>query len=193
MSTVRWRLTEDAETFATYGYLTKTTRIGQGLEKSHHNDAFVIAGGNGQVRAAATDWEQIRRHNRSLEKFYDAVYIDLRTGEKAKGTELQSGRRTRNRELNGENLRQYRACKVKKERRSIRRQRYPMQPGDIVEFENNRLVVNGTHCLGTRVMVHMPDGSKKSVSTKKVEPVWRRCGLTIVPKGDAEAAFSSPA
>jgi hypothetical protein len=185
MSTVRWRLVEGEATFATYGYLTKSVRIAQGLEKSHHNDAFVIAGGRDQKQAEATNWEQIRRHNRKMEKFYDAVYIDLRTGEKAKGAELHSGRRTRNRDLRGENLRQYRARKLKQGYRSIRKQRYPLQPGDIVEFEGKKLMVNGTHCLGTRVILYLPDGQKKSVSTKKVRPVWRRRGLTIVPREGA--------
>ena len=190
MSTIRWQLVEGENAFATHGYITKSARIAQGLEKSHHNDAFVIAGGNGQKRAVATDWEQIRRHNRKMERFYDAVYIDLRTEEKVKGAELHSGRRTRNRELNGENLRQYRARKIKKGHRSIRKQRYPLQPGDIIEFEDKKLIVNGTHCLGTRVIVYMPDGKKKSVSTNKVRPVWRRRGLTIIPKGGAKAAVS---
>jgi hypothetical protein len=191
MSTVRWRLVKGENTFATYGYLTKSARIAPGLEKSHHNDAFVIAGGRDQKRAEATNWEQIRRHNRNMEKFYDAVYMDLRTGEKAKGAELHSGRRTRNRDLSGENLRQYRARKVKQGYRSIRKQRYPLQPGDIVEFEDNKLMVNGTHCLGTRVILYLPDGQKKSVSTKKVRPVRRRRGLTMVPNRDAQAAVSS--
>ncbi|MEA1969954.1 MAG: hypothetical protein U9N77_17265, partial [Thermodesulfobacteriota bacterium] len=34
----------------TYGYITKSKRIEQELEKSHHNDAFVIANGSTQTR-----------------------------------------------------------------------------------------------------------------------------------------------
>ncbi len=180
MSTVRWRLTEGEDTYVTYGYITKSARIAQGLDKSHHNDAFVIAGGEGQKRATPTHWEKLRRHNRSLEKFYDAVYIDLRTGEKAKGKELCSGRRTRNRNLNGENLRQYRARKLTKGQRRIRRQRYPLQPGDIVRYEDDKWRVKGTQSKGKSVaLIRIEDGKKKFPSPAKVDVLWKRCGLTI--------------
>jgi len=53
------------------------------IEKSHHNDAFVIAGGSNQVRAKTQAIEQIRRHKRSMEQFYDAKYLDTRTSKKA--------------------------------------------------------------------------------------------------------------
>jgi len=37
------------------------------LEKSHANDAFIIAGGNGQKRAKEYEVSQRRRNNRSLQ------------------------------------------------------------------------------------------------------------------------------
>ncbi len=51
MSTVRRRLSNEAQAEHTYGYKTKSARIKLGLDKSHANDAFVIAGGLDQRRA----------------------------------------------------------------------------------------------------------------------------------------------
>jgi hypothetical protein len=103
MTTVRWHLAQTLEAEATYGYLTKCRRIALGLPKSHHYDAFVIAGGTTQTQAETLYLEQIRRNNRSLQKFYDAQYLDTRTGQKARGQTLFSGRRIRNKNLSGEN------------------------------------------------------------------------------------------
>ena len=52
MTTVRWRLTSELGATHTYGYITKSGRIALSLEKTHYNDAFVIAGGSTQKRAA---------------------------------------------------------------------------------------------------------------------------------------------
>ena len=46
MTTVRWRLTNELCAKHTYGYITKSGRIGLKLDKTHYNDAFVIAGGS---------------------------------------------------------------------------------------------------------------------------------------------------
>jgi len=51
----------------TYGYITKYTRIKLGLDKTHANDAFVIAGGSKQLRCKPFEVKQIRRNNRSLQ------------------------------------------------------------------------------------------------------------------------------
>ncbi|WP_047154203.1 hypothetical protein [Aneurinibacillus tyrosinisolvens] len=69
-----------------------------------------------QTRTVPFAIRQVRRNHRSLEKFYDAKYIDIRTGAKASGQDLFCGRRTRNREISGENLRQYRGEKLSKGR-----------------------------------------------------------------------------
>jgi len=45
MSTVKWRLASFADSIA-FGCITKLKRNEYGIEKSHHNDAFVIAGGS---------------------------------------------------------------------------------------------------------------------------------------------------
>jgi hypothetical protein len=94
---------------------------------------------------------QVRRHNRCLERFYDAKYIDSRTGEKVSGQELNNGRRTRNRELNGPNLHVHRKQKLSKGRRQVRTKRYPFQPGDTVVYDGKKYTVKGTQNHGDYV------------------------------------------
>lgn len=156
MSMVRWRLVNylnslDIETKHTYGFETKSKRIELKLEKSHFNDAFCIVGGINQTRTEPFSVEQIRRNNRSLEKFYDAKFIDLRSGEKVSASELSCGRTTRNKNLNGENLKIYRGQKVSKGQRRIRKTRYPYQPGDLVKYDNQIYTVRGTQNGGKYV------------------------------------------
>ena len=153
MSMVRWRLVNylnslDIETKHTYGFETKSKRIELGLEKSHFNDAFCIAGGINQKRIKPFFVEQIRRNNRSLEKFYDAKFIDIRTGKKVSANELHCGRTTRNKNLNGENLRKYRGEKISKGQRRIRNGRSKYQPGDLVKYNDNIYTVRGSQNKG---------------------------------------------
>jgi 5-methylcytosine-specific restriction endonuclease McrA len=112
MTTIYRRLLNVLGSGEAFGFETKFKREEQKLEKSHHNDAFVIAGGTNQFRSETLVLEQIRCNKRSMEQFYDAKYIDTRTGEKVSGSQLFSGRRTRNTNLNGENLRVYRGVKI---------------------------------------------------------------------------------
>jgi hypothetical protein len=51
----------------TFGYITKSKRIENQIEKSHINDAFVIANGNKQTRCGGYFIEQKRRNNRCLQ------------------------------------------------------------------------------------------------------------------------------
>ncbi len=142
------------------------------LSKSHTNDAFVIVNGTTQKRTMPVAFEQIRRNNRSLQKFYDAKYLDTRTGKKASGQELYSGRRTRNKNLNDENLWNYRGHKTNKGRVSIRRQRYKYQPKDIVQFQGKIYLVKGMQNLGHYVKLA---GLPKPVKVELVTPVrWRK-------------------
>ncbi|MDD5531108.1 MAG: RNA-guided endonuclease IscB [bacterium] len=67
MNTVRWKLVNMLGCKWTYGYITKHNRIKLGLGKSHSNDAFVIAGGTEQERAAGYSVSQHRRNNRCLQ------------------------------------------------------------------------------------------------------------------------------
>lgn len=51
----------------THGYLTKVNRVNLSLEKSHVNDAFVIAGGTIQIRSKPFSIVQRRKNNRRLQ------------------------------------------------------------------------------------------------------------------------------
>jgi RRXRR protein len=161
-----------------FGFETKFKREKLNLNKSHHNDAFVIAGGTNQFRRETLVLEQVRCNKRAMEQFYDAKYIDTRTGEKVSGTQLSSGRRTRNLNLNGENLRVYRGEKVSNGQRRIKRQRYRFSPNDYVSFEGVVYRVVGMQNLGTGVKIaDYPDVKNKVVNIKKITSVKRRLGI----------------
>jgi len=51
----------------TFGYITKRKRLELGLDKTHYNDAFVIASGTTQIRSKILLSKQIRRNNRCLQ------------------------------------------------------------------------------------------------------------------------------
>ena len=67
MNAVRWKLTELTGADYTFGYITKRNRILYSIDKSHANDAFVIAGGSKQVRSSIYNVYQRRRNNRTLQ------------------------------------------------------------------------------------------------------------------------------
>lgn len=177
MNIITSYLTEYFQPKETFGYLTKARRKELGLEKTHQNDAFVIAGGTTQKRCEPIRFERIRRRNRGVEKFYDAKYIDLRTGKKVSGKDLHCGRTTRNRELNGENIRKYRGHKVSKGRWSIKRTQYLMTPGDLVCFEGQKYTVGGMQNNGNYVKLRE---RKPPVNVKKVKLIQHRSGLVEV-------------
>jgi len=172
MSTVRWKLINKLNCNLTYGYLTKSKRIDMNLPKSHYNDAFCIAGGTANhTRVEPIYFTQSRRNNRSLEKFYDAKYIDIRTGKPAKGQELFNGRRTRNKSLSSDNLHKYRGAKLSKGRRQIRRQHYFYQPNDLVRLNGKVLMVKGIQNNGQYIkLAELP----KPVRTDLVKPYMFR-------------------
>jgi RRXRR protein/HNH endonuclease len=178
MSTVYQKLLDILKAEQAYGYETKFNREQLELPKSHHNDAFVIAGGTTQVRIKPLMLEQIRRNKRSMEQFYDAKYIDTRTGKKQSGSILFSGRRTRNKNLNGENLRIYRGQKLSPGQRRIKKQRYRYNPNDYVKFENKKYRVIGmqNHGFGVKI-ANYPGVANKVVSVLKVQPIKRRSGI----------------
>jgi hypothetical protein len=177
MTTIRWRVVNSLDCKHTYGFATKSKRIALDLEKSHYNDAFVVAGGSSQKRIEPIYYTQVKRNNRSLEKFYDAKYIDTRTGKKVSGQELFCGRRTRNTNLNTENLRKYRGEKASCGRRSIRTKRYFYQPNDLVRYDNKVYTVKGTHCKGTRVVLKE---SGKSIKVGGLFPYMFRSGFVAM-------------
>ena len=75
MGIMRWALYDKLKekyhaVSMTFGYITKNTRIRIGLEKSHVNDAYCIAG---NLEAKPLDivlcQKKVRRHNRQIHKF----------------------------------------------------------------------------------------------------------------------------
>jgi len=178
MSSVKWQLASMADSI-TFGCITKLKRGKCDIEKSHHNDAFVIAGGSNQIKRCKTQLiEQIRRHKRSMEQFYDAKYLDTRTTEKATGSELHSGRRTRNKNHNGENLRRYRGHKLSPGQRRIKTKRYPYSQGDLVMFEGKIFAVIGMQNKGKGVKIaNYPAVKHKVVKPALVKSIQKRGGL----------------
>jgi len=176
MTTVRWKIVDALNCKHTYGYITKNNRIALKLPKSHTNDAFCIAGGITQKRAETLIITQTRRNNRSLEKFYDAKYIDTRTGKNVSGQELNNGRRTRNKNLNTENLHKHRGQKTAKGRRNIRRQRYFYQPNDLVIYKGKKYQVAGVQNRGTYIRLKC---LKKVPRIDLVQPYRFIKGLSI--------------
>jgi hypothetical protein len=167
----------DIEVVATYGYLTKDKRIQLGIEKSHANDAYCIGDKQPELRLAETIYyKQKSKNNRSLSLFYDAKYIDNRDGTKKSGKDLFSGRTTRNKNLSGENLHKYRKEKVSKGRVTTRKQRYVIQPHDIVLYKNRIYEAIGTHSNGKNVVIKS-SGKRKDVSVNKVRLI-RHSGTT---------------
>ncbi|MFD3388976.1 RNA-guided endonuclease IscB [Ligilactobacillus salivarius] len=143
MSVLATRLSNYFEHYTTtQGYLTANLRRKYGIEKSHLNDAFVIAGGTDTTLRTNNVYsrQKLRNNNRVLQLFYDAKYIDSRDGKKKAGKELSSGRTRRSKELNYDNLRQFRKEKIKKGRVSIRRNHYQLRPHDVVlNTKTNRI------------------------------------------------------
>lgn len=173
MTTVRWALYNEVrsmfpekELHMTYGADTKERRRELAIAKTHINDAFVMGDLHPLHRTVPVYLQKKRRNNRCLEKFYDAKYIDSRDGKKKSGMDLFNGRISRNHKKDSENLHKYRKQKVSAGKRQIRRQRYPIQPHDIVVFNGRRYETSGCHNKGTRAIL-LPD--KKSVSVKKLQ------------------------
>ena len=96
-------------------------------------------------RADTVYWKKVRRHDRILQRFYDATYVDTCDGKTKKGKELSNGRINRNHKKDSENLHKYRGHKVSKGRVSIRRDGDKLKPGSMVLYNGERLAVHTTH------------------------------------------------
>jgi hypothetical protein len=127
MSSISKRFYSDLKFKATFGYITFVDRNKLGLEKTHYNDAFVIANGTNQERITPIKIRQKRRNNRAIQ-------------------------------LNRKGFKP-----------SIRKQRYPIQPKDLIWIDGEKFTANGTHNNGTRVIV---EGTKKSILLKKVDKIY---------------------
>lgn len=176
MSMIRWKFVDylkgcGINTNVTYGYITKDNRIALHLEKTHYHDAFVIAGGTKQQRIEPLYFEQVRRNNRSLEKFYDKKIYDIRDRKLKSGQELFCGRRTRNKKKNTFNLRVFRGETKTKGRRSIRREHYTIQPKDLVLWNGLRCISKGIQNKGKYLKILLCDNkTTKVVSSKEIVP-----------------------
>lgn len=67
MNNIWKRITKGSSYDQTFGYITKRKRLEWGLDKTHYNDAFVIAGGKDQERTLVYSPKQSRRNNRCLQ------------------------------------------------------------------------------------------------------------------------------
>jgi hypothetical protein len=110
-----------------YGYITHANRTKLGLEKTHCNDAFVIAGGTTQQRIVPIEITQKHRNNRAIQ-------------------------------LNRKGFKP-----------SIRKQRYAIQPKDLIWIANKKYVVCGIQNKGAYVKV---ENSKKVFPTRNIEKVY---------------------
>jgi len=108
-----------------YGYETYIKRSILKLEKTHYNDAFVVANGTNQIKVQPIILRQKHRNNRVLQ-------------------------------LNRKGFKP-----------SIRRQRYSIQPGDLIVVKNKRYTVKGCFNLGMWVLC-----VGKNFNIKKVDKVF---------------------
>ena len=95
MNQVRWRIVNEireidpsVEVHITYGAVTKRERISRRMEKSHANDAYCMGKYRPKHKAKFTHFRKHRKNDRRLQKFYDAKYVDSRTGKTVKAAAL---------------------------------------------------------------------------------------------------------
>ena len=168
MTTVRFNMYKklqlaapDVEFHMTYGAMTKLKRKSFGVKKSHANDAYSMGNFHPGHRTDFRQFKKLRRNNRILEKFYDKKLIDTRTGEKVSGSQLGCNRTKRSAPRNNpQNLRMYRGETVSKGRRSIRKRRYSIQPGDVVLLDNRKYFVIGAQHYGEYIALKIHSAVK---------------------------------
>jgi hypothetical protein len=122
MNIIKNRFKVDLDCKLTFGYETFVNRNNLNLEKSHSNDAFVIAKGTTQTRSIEYIVRQKRKNNRSLQ-------------------------------LNRKGFKP-----------SIRRQRYKLQPQDLVKIDRNSYRVLGIFNYGK--WVRLKDNMDKILNVK---------------------------
>jgi len=135
MNVIRARLLDFfPDAIETFGYITKANRYNHGIEKSHSNDAFVIAGGSTQLRESELNISFKRKNNRSLQKNRNGFAP------------------------------------------SIRKQRYGIQPQDIIEWNGVKCIAKGMQNKGTYLA--FMKGSKRLVKNiKTIKLVFQNKGI----------------
>ena len=186
MNTVRWYIVNELkekfpsiDVHTTYGSYTKASRraLGQ-LKKSHANDAYAMGEFHPSHRTHESVFKKHRRNNRVLSKFYDAKYIDLRTGEVKSGSELGCNRTNRSTPRNNQqNERIFRKCKTSKGRVSTRKGHYEIQPGDILIYRGKKYSAAGVHCNGVRVILE----TKQSIKITDLHIKRKKGGWQFLP------------
>jgi len=176
MNTVRWHIAEifrskfpDAEIHTTNGAATKASRRTQRMAKTHANDAYCMGKFRPRHKAKEMHYKKRRRNDRVLSKFYDAKYIDARTGKKVSGRELGSNRTSRSVPRdNPNNLRKFHGMKLIKGHVSVRKKHYGIHAGDVVLCKGMKRLVHAIH-RGNNVEFEADGISPKSASPNKVK------------------------
>ena len=138
MNIVRWKIVNELNCEYTFGHTTKKKRIELDLDKTHYNDAFVIAGGTTQKRSNPIKANINRRNNRSLQI---------------------------NRKTYGV---------------SIKKEKYPLSPGDLVKYEGDIYKVKGMFNYGSWVRMKNSEENTVNSNIKDVELLKYRKGLCFV-------------
>lgn len=175
------------KTAITYGAVTKRERLDRNIVKSHSNDAYCIGEFHPKHRAHTEHYRKRRRNDRCLQRFYDAVYVDMRTGKTVKASELGCNRTKRKVSRSNErNLRPYRGKKVKAGYNSIRKGRHSLQAGDIVQYKGRRCEVKTVRFKENKKLGRYETVEFKPVSSQvylKDVRVLRRSGGWVQVQG----------
>ena len=198
MTMVRWNMLKkikelftDIEINITYGAMTKLQRKDLTLEKSHVNDAYAMGDFHPKHKAHFERYKKLRRNNRVLERFYDAQYIDDRDNKNKKGSAIGCNRTKRNIPRNNpQNERPHRKEKVSNGRRSIRKQRYEIQPRTLLSTPYGVMYAKGVHNKGASVQL----SNGKDISPKKTVILQHPGGWILIKdkKEESGGGNSSP-
>jgi len=154
MSTIRWKIVEMCRTLCddvniTFGNKTKVKRLELEIDKTHNNDAFVIADGQSQSRCLSYNIDQKHRNNRVLQ-------------------------------LNRKGFKP-----------SIKRQRYKIQPKDLIKVSNKIYDVAGM--CGYGKSIRSKDDLDKPIYLPTKNITWHFMQKTFIWKLSEEKRPASSA
>ena len=168
----------DIKVNITFGAITKRTRNDLNIEKTHANDAYCMGEYHPKHRAHSKIYQKRRHNNRVLERFYDSKFVDIRDGSIKSGQQIGCNRTNRREPRNSsKNERIHRGLRKSKGRRSIRRRRYKLRPGDIVLFNDQKHKVIGVQNNGDYTKI---EGLSKVVKTQLLAPIRHVGGWELV-------------
>lgn len=183
MNSVKWQIYEKLKALypsidikITYGAKTKRVRLDRNIAKSHSNDAYCIGQFLPKHKTSTLYYKKKRKNNRVLSKFYDAKYIDVRDGSIKTGQQLSCNRTNRSTpRKNPNNERQFRGRKVSKGRYSVRKQRYSLQPYDVVLYKGEKQIVKGVISCGKSVLLQ----NSRTSTPKNVKLIYHCNGWVL--------------